>query len=147
MAGLSIEIQDIKEVSYKNSLPNVSDLNLEEGAYKLAFHLEVEADIEKKELSFILSFSVVSEIETLIELVTLTKFKYSGDEESINEKMTFKDGLISFDDDLMALFIRTATGATRGMFAYKMASLPININIPLFDELAIAKKFATKIVD
>lgn len=105
----------------------------------------VKGDSERNTISFstMVNYSFKDDEQNkpivFIKLETETKFKVSNITDKAI-KFHVKGNEIFINDDLMNLFLTTSFGATRGMLAYKMASLPINLVLPLIDLSPFIKK-------
>lgn len=135
--SIGIKIHEIKELSFSNKLIDEIIEDFKNERVKLNLGFGVKTDFEKNTISinivtdFFYNSNDKSNSKEFLSLETSTKFKvknYNEDDiKLINEDEVF------IDDDLMYVFLSTAIGATRGMLAYKTASLPINVVLPLFD--------------
>lgn len=136
--NIGIKIQEIKELSFSNKLFDGLAENFDEENVDIKLGYAVRGESDKKNISiyiiihFIYKTEKSSKLKEFLKLETNTTFKvqdYTDDDiKFIND-----DNEIFINDELMYVFLNTAIGATRGMLAYKMASLPINLVLPLFD--------------
>jgi hypothetical protein len=136
--NIGIRIQEIKELSYSNKLFDelVENFDEERVDIKLGFAVRGDSNKNTISLSIIIHYKYTSENDNkpkeFLKLETDTTFKvFDFTDEDI--KYSNENHEIFINDDLMAIFLNTAIGSTRGMLAYKIASLPINIVLPLFD--------------
>lgn len=133
---LSIKIQEIKEISFSNKVNEDLVENFNDDKVEIKLGYAVRGNFEKNTIiiGIIVHFNslVKEKPKEFLKLETTTTFNISN----------FKDDDIRFIDDnkeifindeLIYVFLNTAIGATRGMLAYKIASLPINICLPLFN--------------
>lgn len=134
---IGIKIQEIKEVSYSNKVTDSLIENFDEEKVDVKLGYSVKGEFEKGDISIgvivhFLSSSADNKSKEFLKLETNTSFRIQN---FTDEDIKFIDGNkeIFINDELMYIFLNTAIGATRGMFAYKIASLPINICLPLFD--------------
>lgn len=135
---IGIKIQEIKELSFSNKLPDELIQNFKEENIDLQLGFAVKGNSKKQTvtISIIISYRFHNgndkKSKEFLKLETETTFKVVDfDEDDI--KYNDKENEIFINDELMSLFLSTSIGATRGMFAYKIASLPINLVLPLFD--------------
>ncbi len=134
--GISIKINEIKELSFSNKLFDELIENFDSEKVKIKLGFGVVGNPKKNRISIkvMINFLYVlkknKNPKSFLELESITEFKIHDftdeDIEFISDEETF------IDDDLMYVFLNTAIGATRGMLAYKIASLPINLVLPLF---------------
>lgn len=142
---IGIKIQEIKEISYSNKVTDDLVENFDKNKINIKLEYSVRGEFEKSGISVgivvsFLSDSTNSKSKEFLKLETSTSFRVQN---FTDEDIQFIDGNkeVSINDELIHLFLNTAIGATRGMFAYKIASLPINICLPLFDiDQLISKK-------
>lgn len=135
--NIGIKIQEIKEVSFSNKVTDDLIENFDDEKVDIKLGYSVRGELEKKVISIgvivhFLSNSANNKSKEFLKLETSTSFRIQN---FTDEDIKFIDGNkeIFINDELMSVFLSTAIGATRGMFAYKIASLPINICLPLFD--------------
>lgn len=134
---IGIKIQEIKEVSFFNKVNDELVKNFDDEKVDVKLGYAVKGEFEKSIVSIgivvhFISNSTVKKPLEFLKLETNTSFKIQN---FTDDDVKFIDGNneIFINDELMYVFLNTAIGATRGMFAYKIASLPINICLPLFD--------------
>lgn len=134
--GLGIKIQEIKEISFFNKVNDELVKNFDDEKVEIKLGFAVKGDFKKNTIIILIvvqfhSLHAVKPKEFL-KLETSTSFNVNN---FSDEDIKFIDGdkEIFINDELMTVFLNTAIGATRGMLAYKIASLPINICLPLFD--------------
>lgn len=134
---IGIKIQEIKEVSFFNKVNDELVNNFDDDKVDVKLGYAVKGEFEKSIISIgivvhFISNSIVNKPIEFLKLETNTSFKIKN---FTDDDVKFIDGNkeIFINDELMYVFLNTAIGATRGMFAYKIASLPINICLPLFD--------------
>jgi hypothetical protein len=134
---IGIKIQEIKEVSFSNKVTNDLVENFDDDKVDIKLGYSVRGEFEKNGIFIgivvhFLSNSSDNKSKEFLKLETNTSFRIQN---FTDDDIKFIDGNeeIFINDELMHVFLSTAIGATRGMFAYKIASLPINICIPLFD--------------
>lgn len=136
--NIGLKIINIRELSFVNKLTDFIVDNFSDEKLDFNIGMLVKGDSKKNTVSLSIFVSYLFDDEDkkkkieFIKLETETTFKlydFSDDE----LKYLDEDGEIFISDDLMNLFLNTSIGAIRGMFAYKMASLPINIVLPLLD--------------
>lgn len=135
---IGIKIDEIKEVSFSNKLTKeiVENENEENVSFKLG--VGVNGDSAKGLVTIALIVSYLYETEFMkkpiefLELETETTFHLI---DFMDEELKYLDeeNKIFINDDLMTFLLQTSLGATRGMLAYKTASLPINLILPLID--------------
>lgn len=134
--GLGIKIQEIKEISFSNKVNDELVENFDDDKVEIKLGYFVRGDFKKNTITIglIVNFYYQEGIKSkeFLKLETSTTFNVSN---FSDDDIRFIDGNkeIFISDDLMRIFLNTAIGATRGMLAYKIASLPINICLPLFD--------------
>ncbi len=134
--GLGIKIQEIKEISFSNKINEELVENFDDEEVEIKLSYAVRGDFQKSAIiiSVIVHFNSLDKIKSkeFLKLETSTIFNvrnFSDDDiRFIDDKKE-----VFINDELMEVFLNTAIGATRGMLAYKIASLPINICLPLFD--------------
>jgi hypothetical protein len=134
---IGIKIQEIKEVSFSNKVTDDLIENFDDEKVDIKLGYSVKGEFEKNGISIgvvihFLSNSIDNKSKEFLKLETNTSFRIQN---FTDDDIKFIDGNkeIFINDELMHVFLNTAIGATRGMFAYKIASLPINICLPLFD--------------
>lgn len=146
--GFGIKIQEIKEISFSNKITDdlVEKFDDEKVEIKLGF--AVRGDFKKNTIiiGIIVHFNSLESVKPkeFLMLETSTSFRIQN---FTDDDIRFIDGNkeIFINDELMYVFLSAAIGATRGMLAYKIASLPINICLPLFDmDELIPKNKTTK---
>lgn len=147
--NIGIKIQEIKEISFSNKVTDdlIENFNDDKVDIKLGF--SVKGEFEKNSISIGIIVHFISNLidnksKEFLKLETSTSFRIQN---FTDDDIKFKDGNkeIFINDKLMYVFLNTAIGSTRGMLAYKIASLPINICLPLFDmNQLIPKKKAIK---
>jgi|SRR5690606_197323 len=134
--GLSIKIHEIKEISFSNKLNDEFVENFDDEKVEIKLGYAVRGDSEKNAITIgiIVHFNSLESIKPkeFLKLETTTTF-YLKDFSDDDIKFINDNKEIFINDGLMYVFLNTAIGATRGMLAYKIASLPINICLPLFD--------------
>lgn len=136
--NIGLRILDIKELSYSNKISDelIKNFNEDKVDIKLGFGVNGDQKESTISLSIIIHFryplSTDSKFKDFLKLETETTFKIFNYTEN---DIRFEDvnNQIFIDDNLMSIFLSTSIGATRGMLAYKIASLPINLVLPLFD--------------
>lgn len=143
--NIGIKILSIKEVSFVNRLTEFITENYSEDKLDVKIGMSVKGDSKNNtiSLSALITYLFKSDKQKkpieFIKLETETTFKlFNVTDNQI--KFDEDNNEIFINDELMNLFLNTSFGATRGMFAYKMASLPINIVLPLIDISAFLKK-------
>src|SRR5680860_656211 len=136
--NIGIKIQEIKELSFSNKLPEDLIQNYNEENIDLQLGFAVKGDSKKQTvtISIIINYRYHTgnnkKSKEFLKLETETTFKVLNyDEDDI--KFNDKKNEVFINDELMSLFLNTSIGATRGMFAYKTASLPIKLVLPCFD--------------
>lgn len=142
---IGIKIQEIQEISYSNKVTDDLVENFDENKINIKLGYSVRGEFEKSGISVgivvsFLSDSTNNKSKEFLKLETKTSFRIQN---FTDDDIKFNDGNkeIFINDELMHIFLNTAIGATRGMFSYKIASLPINICLPLFDiDQLISKK-------
>lgn len=134
---IGIQIQEIKEISFSNKLTDELVEKFDEEKVDVKLGYAVRGDYKKSIISIgviihFISHLVEKKTKEFLKLETSTSFRIQN---FTDEDIKFIDGdnEIFINDELMYVFLNTAIGATRGMLAYKIASLPINIYLPLFD--------------
>tara|TARA_R110002049_G_scaffold247114_1_gene421267 strand:+ start:1250 stop:1723 length:474 start_codon:yes stop_codon:yes gene_type:complete len=145
---IGIKIQEIKEVSFFNKVNDELVKNFDDEKVDVKLGYAVKGEFEKSIISIgivvhFISNSKVKKPLEFLKLETNTSFKIQN---FTDDDVKFIDGNneIFINDELMYVFLNTAIGATRGMFAYKIASLPINICLPLFDMNQLIPKNKSK---
>lgn len=146
--GLGIKIQEIKEISFSNKVNEELVENFDDEKIEIKLGFAVRGDFEKNIIiiGIIVHFNSLEKVKSkeFLKLETSTAFNVRN---FSDDDIRFIDGNkeIFINDELMNVFLNTAIGATRGMLAYKIASLPINICLPLFDmDHLIPKKKSSK---
>lgn len=144
-APIGIKILSIKETSFINKLTDFIVENFTEEKLDVKVGMAVKGD-SKKDLIIISALVVYSFKESeskkpveFIKLETENTFKLFNIKDN-EEKIRFEEDQIFIDDEFMKIFLNTSFGAIRGMFAYKMASLSLNIVLPLLDVNTFIKK-------
>lgn len=135
--GLGIKIHEIKEISFANKINEDLIERFDDEKVEIKLGYAVRGDSEKNFITVgvivhFYSTDSSSKTKEFLKLETTTAFHLQN---FTDDDIKFKDGNkeIFINDNLMQVFLNTAIGSTRGMLAYKMASLPINICLPLFD--------------
>lgn len=134
---LQLQFKGIKEKSFSNT-----------------FDEEILKDFRENNIELSIGFSVSGSAEEEILAITiLTKFRYLLPNKKAKQFITFStestfkfsdllkhkdevkisDSEVFVNDNLMALLLNVAIGATRGMLAYKTTNLPIALTLPLVD--------------
>lgn len=135
---IGIKVDEIKEISFSNKLTKeiIDNKNEENVYFKLG--VGVNGDSSKGTVTIALIVSYLFETEFMknpiefLELETETTYHFIDFTED-ELKYLDDENKIYINDDLMAFLLETSLGATRGMLAYKTASLPINLVLPLID--------------
>jgi hypothetical protein len=140
--NIGVKIINIRELSFVNELTDFIVDNFSDEKLDCNIGMSVRGDSKKNTVSLtvFISYSFYDKDKKVefINLKTETTFKlfdFSEDE----LKFLDKNEEIFISDHLMNLFLNTSIGAIRGMFAYKMASLPINVVLPLLDVSSFIK--------
>lgn len=134
--GLGIKIQEIKEIAFSNKVYEELVENFDDDKVEIKLGYAVGGNFEKNTIiiRIIVNFNSLlkEKSQEFLKLETSTTFNISNFTE---DEIRYSDGNkeIFITDELMFVFLNTAIGATRGMLAYKIASLPINICLPLFN--------------
>lgn len=146
--GLGIKIYEIKEISFANKINEDLIEKFDDDKVEIKLGYAVRGDFEKSAITIgviVHFYSTESgKPKDFLKLETTTTFHLQN---ITDDDIKFIDGNqeIFINDNLMQVFLNTAIGATRGMLAYKMASLPINICLPLFNlDNLIPKNKSTK---
>ena len=135
---IGLRILEIKELSYSNKLSDdlINNFNEEKADIKLGFGVSGNEKDSSISISIIVHFKypIAEKIKfkEFLKLETETTFKIFNYTEN---DIRFEDdnNQIFINDNIMSVFLSTSIGATRGMLAYKVASLPVNLVLPLFD--------------
>lgn len=136
--NIGIRILEIKELSFSNKIIDeiVNDFDEEKVNIKLGFAVQGDSNKKNISISIIIHYDYPlkdsKKKKEFLTLETKTTFKVS-DYDDNEIKFDDESNEIFINDEIMAIFLNASIGATRGMFAYKIASLPINLVIPLFD--------------
>lgn len=134
--NIGIKIQEIKELSFSNKIGDELIENFDDEKVGAKLGIAVRGDSEKHTISVSIllryQYRLEDKTKEFLKLETDTTFGILnfGDEDI---KYNSQKNEVFINDGLMMTFLNTAIGATRGMLAYKMASLPINLVLPLFD--------------
>tara|TARA_R110002012_G_scaffold55398_4_gene141458 strand:- start:122485 stop:122967 length:483 start_codon:yes stop_codon:yes gene_type:complete len=137
--SVGIKLLEIREVLFSNKMSDYLVDNFDEDKLNFKLGFSVTGDKKKNiiNLSVIINYLFVDKKKykkplEFLKLETETSFQLFNTTE---EQIKFEKGSnrIFIGDDLMLLFMNSAIGATRGMLAYKIASLPINFIFPLID--------------
>ncbi|AFU69462.1 hypothetical protein P700755_002724 [Psychroflexus torquis ATCC 700755] len=136
--NIGLKIINIRELSFVNKLTDFIVDNFSEDKLDLNIGMFVRGSSDKNTVSLTVFVSYSFEDEEknkkieFIKLETETIFKlFDVSEDEL--KFLDENDEIYISDDLMNLFLDASIGAIRGMFAYKTASLPINLVLPLLD--------------
>lgn len=136
--NVGITILEIRETSFSNKITDKILKNFSEKKvlFKTAFKLSGNKKEDTVTLGILVDyayrFGPKKGIKEFLTLETETTFKiYDATKDEL--VISPKGDEIFIEDELMVLFLNTAFGATRGMLAYKMASLPINLVLPIID--------------
>ncbi|NQY30002.1 MAG: hypothetical protein HRT69_11095 [Flavobacteriaceae bacterium] len=132
MKELEIAIIEIKEVHYFNGFNDEVLKEIGEDSIKLSMGMNLVPKKEMDELGIELNVKFDHNSNEVCSIKTLTRFKFFNIEGSEN-KIKFNKESVYLSDKLAEELLQTAIGGTRGMFAYKMASLSTDFIIPLFD--------------
>lgn len=136
--NIGLRILEIKELSYSNKLSDdlINNFNEEKADIKLGFGVSGNEEQNTISISIIVHFKYPiaekTKFKEFLKLETETTFKIFNYTEN---DIRFEDdnNQIFINDNIMSVFLSTSIGATRGMLAYKIASLPVNLVLPLFD--------------
>ncbi|APZ47028.1 hypothetical protein BW723_12365 [Polaribacter reichenbachii] len=134
--GFGVKIQEIKEISFSSKVTDDLIENFDDENVEIKLGFSVRGDFEKNILFIGVIVHFYSNQSTkhkeFLKLETSTSFSALN---FTDDDIKFIDGNkeIFINDELMYVFLSTAIGATRGMLAYKIASLPINICLPIID--------------
>ena len=138
-SSVGMKVLEIREISFSNKLTDYVIENFRED--KLIFKLGISVNgVESKNIiNLLINVNYLMQDENspkkqieFLKMETETSFKLDNPNEN-HVKYNDDGKRIFIHDDLMALFLNVAIGATRGMLAYKVASLPINLVLPMVD--------------
>ena len=138
-SSVGMKVLEIREISFSNKLTDYVIENFEED--KLIFKLGVSViGVEAENIiNLLVNVNYLMKDENnpkkqieFFKMETETSFKLDKPNET-HVKYHDDGKRIFINDELMALFLNVAIGATRGMLAYKVASLPINLVLPMVD--------------
>lgn len=137
-----LRVLEIKELSYFNKLSDdlINNFKEEEIDIKLGFGISGDREQKTISLSIIVHFKYPiaenSEFLDFFKIETETTFKiFNFTEDDV--RFDNDDNQIFINDNIMSVFLDTSIGATRGMIATKITSLPIHFVLPLFDVSSI----------
>lgn len=144
-SSVSLRINEIKELSFSNNLSEEIIEKFDDDKVQMKLSFSVTGDEKRNKVSiviiteFLYMFDEINNLEEFLKLKTNTDFEIKDYSDS---DIKFVDDEIFIDDNLMYTFLDTSIGITRGMLAYKVASLPVNIVLPLFniDEIVSEKQ-------
>ncbi|MCF2875448.1 MULTISPECIES: hypothetical protein [unclassified Tenacibaculum] len=129
-----VRIVEIKEISFSNKLNDeiINNFSEKEIGLTLAFKFNYLSDKDLLSISFSVVFKHLSldiefihlETDTIFDIINYTDKEFKFDKEN---------KIIDIDDRLTTFLLSQTIGSTRGMLAYKMASLPINLVLPIID--------------
>jgi hypothetical protein len=138
-SNVGMKVLEIREISFSNKLTDYVIENFQEN--KLIFKLGISVNGIKSEniINLLINVNYLMNDEKnpkkpieFLNMETETSFKLDKPDE-IHVKYHEDGKRIFIHDELMALFLNVGIGATRGMLAYKVASLPINLVLPMVD--------------
>ena len=130
----NIKINSIRELSFKNNINSDIIENFDDQNLLMDFGVAVKGQKDKKSLDVLVkvTFKYKDNEKNYIEIITLeTQTSFTILDSKGKDIIKYSKDKVNIPDGIMFVLLNTAVGSTRGMFAYKIASLPINIVIPI----------------
>lgn len=131
---IGIKFKSIKETSFSNKLNDeiINNFNHDNLELGLGFSFKGFPNEKSVSLFVTISYKYKTGVKSkeFFNFTTETLFKF---EDTDDEIVKIEESKVEMPDELMENLLSISVGATRGMMSYKVASLPIDLVLPLFD--------------
>lgn len=133
--GLLITFKGIKELGFSSDLRENIIKEFDESLidFNLGFSINPDKDSEIINilLDVVYEYRLNGKYIKFLEFKSETIFKFENSE--FNEEIIIGEDSVKLSDPLFLYLMNITVGATRGMMAYKVSALPIDIVLPIID--------------
>lgn len=138
----NIQLLEIKEIAYSSQLDGFTREELNTNSIDIARDISISTKTEHKnqvnvEFEVIIRIEKDGNFKNVVQLKTSFKFHVDNLD---NLKKKRESSELALDEKVLYEILNTTIGGTRGMLAYKIASLPFDFILPLVDIDDILKR-------